>query len=173
MGASDNGIAMPYTHTDYSIHTDGACSGNPGPGGWGAVILHHIGGQIINRLQPFGGHPATTNNQMELFAAIRGVLALACSPYFDPSLPIRVYSDSEYVVLGMAERLAKWKANGWRTSDKKPVKNRELWEKLDETVQGLNIEWLWTKGHAGDLLNEQADGLARKGMEPFLPAAAA
>ncbi|WP_244489206.1 ribonuclease HI [Devosia sp. Root685] len=174
MSASDNGIAMPTTtYTDYSIHTDGACSGNPGPGGWGAIIIFWEGNSASHRQENCGGLPATTNNQMELAAAIHGIGLLASSGGFDPALTIKLYSDSEYVVLGMSVRLEKWKANGWRTSDKKPVKNRELWEKLDQTVQGLNIEWRWTKGHAGNPLNERADALARKGMEPFLPAAAA
>lgn len=173
MSASDNGIAMPTnTYTDYSIYTDGS-SRNPGPGGWGAIILFWQGSNPAHRQEHFGGFTDTTNNQMELAAAIHGIGLLASCDGFDPALPIKVYSDSEYVVLGMSVWLDKWKANGWRNSGKKAVKNREQWEKLDQTVQGLNIEWRWTKGHAGNPLNERADALARKGMEPFLLAAAA
>jgi len=166
-------ITAAASGTHITIHTDGACSGNPGPGGWGAIIIFWEDSSPTHRQEQCGGLPATTNNQMELAAAIHGIDALKSTAGFDLASPIKVNSDSEYVVLGMSVRLEKWKANGWRTTEKKPIKNRELWEKLDQTVQGLNIAWLWTKGHAGNLLNERADALAREGMEPFLPAAAA
>ncbi|KKC33263.1 ribonuclease HI [Devosia psychrophila] len=173
MSASDNSISLPTTYTDYSIYTDGACSGNPGPGGWGAVILYWHGNSVNHRLYEFGGQPVTTNNRMELAAAINGISVLKASDGFDPALPIKLYSDSQYLILGMSGRLTKWKADGWRTSAKQPVKNREIWEKLCEVAQGLNIDWQWVKAHSGNPLNERADALANEGMTPFRLSAAA
>lgn len=138
------------------IWTDGACSGNPGPGGWGALLRY---GE--NEKELSGGEPATTNNQMELRAAIEGLNALktACN--------VTVYTDSKYVKDGVSGWIHGWKSNGWKTKANKPVKNVELWQALDEAAQRHDVEWRWVKGHAGQAENERADELARQGMEPF------
>lgn len=135
------------------IYADGACKGNPGPGGWGAWIS--MGG---HSKELCGGEPITTNNRMELTAVIRALQALkrACN--------VRIYTDSVYVQKGMTEWLKSWKARGWRTADKKPVKNDDLWQELDTLAQQHQIEWLWVKGHAGDEGNERADALANQGV---------
>jgi ribonuclease HI len=135
------------------IYADGACKGNPGPGGWGAWISM---GEHSKEL--CGGEPITTNNRMELTAVIKALEALkrSCS--------VKVYTDSVYVQKGMSEWLASWKARGWKTADKKPVKNDDLWRQLDTLAQQHQIEWLWVKGHAGDLGNERADELANRGV---------
>lgn len=140
-----------------SIWTDGACSGNPGPGGWGAIL---VSGEHEKEL--CGGEAATTNNRMELLAAINALEALnrACT--------VRLHTDSSYLKGGITSWIGTWKRNGWRTADKKPVKNVELWHRLDAAANGHTIEWHWVKGHAGDVMNERADALARKGMAPFL-----
>ena len=138
------------------IHTDGACSGNPGPGGWGAVLQYN---GHVKELK--GGLAETTNNQMELTAAIEALNALKRPCKID------LYTDSQYVRNGIQSWLFNWKKNGWRTADKKPVKNMELWQALDAAVQRHAITWHWVKGHAGDALNERADRLANEGMEPF------
>ena len=138
------------------IHTDGACSGNPGPGGWGAV-LHY--GDTVKELK--GGAPLTTNNQMELTAAIEALTALK------RPCEIELHTDSNYVKDGLTKWIHGWKKNGWRTADKKPVKNVELWQALDAATQRHKINWHWVKGHAGDEMNERADQLANEGMEPF------
>ena len=132
-----------------SIFTDGACSGNPGPGGWGALIRY---GDHVKELQ--GGEFETTNNRMELMAAIEALNALkqACA--------VDLYTDSQYVKGGMTGWIHGWKKNGWKTSAKKPVKNSDLWIALDEAVARHKIEWHWVKGHAGDADNERADQLA-------------
>lgn len=137
-----------------TIYTDGACSGNPGPGGWGAVLMY---GKTEKEI--CGGEEQTTNNRMELMAAIQSLEML--------KQPCRVdlFSDSEYVRKGMTEWLKSWKARGWKTADKKPVKNDDLWRRLDEAAQRHDVQWHWVKGHAGDELNERADALARKGIE--------
>ncbi|MGD0639806.1 MAG: ribonuclease HI [Roseiarcus sp.] len=142
-----------------SIWTDGACSGNPGPGGWGAILRY--GGR---EKELCGGEAATTNNRMELMAAIAALEAL--------SRPCRValHTDSQYVRGGVTGWIHNWKRNGWRTSDKKPVKNEDLWRRLDEAATRHEIDWRWVKGHAGDEMNERADALARKGMSSYLPA---
>ena len=139
-----------------AIWTDGACSGNPGPGGWGAILKF---GEAIKELR--GGEADTTNNRMELIAAIEalGSLKRACA--------IDVYTDSSYVRGGITGWLNGWKRNGWKTADKKPVKNVELWQQLDEAAKRHAIVWHWVKGHAGDPMNERADELAREGMRPF------
>ncbi len=139
-----------------SIFTDGACSGNPGPGGWGALIRY---GDHVKELQ--GGEFETTNNRMELMAAIEALNALkqACA--------VDLYTDSQYVKGGMTGWIHGWKKNGWKTSAKKPVKNSDLWIALDEAVARHKIEWHWVKGHAGHPENERADELARFGMEPY------
>lgn len=138
------------------IHTDGACSGNPGPGGWGAVLQYN---GTIKELS--GGAQLTTNNQMELTAAIEALNALK------RPCKVELYTDSQYVKNGIGSWMFGWKKNGWRTADKKPVKNMELWQALDAAVQRHQITWHWVKGHAGDELNERADRLANEGMAPF------
>lgn len=144
------------------IFTDGACSGNPGPGGWGAIL--RIGAE---ERELCGGEPATTNNQMELTAAIRALEALE-----RPSV-VDLYTDSEYVQLGISEWIAKWKVNGWRNSKRKPVKNADLWRRLNELADGHEVRWHWVRGHAGHPENERADALARSGMKPFMEPAGA
>lgn len=140
-----------------AIWTDGACSGNPGPGGWGAVLAFNA-----HRKELFGGEAMTTNNRMELMAAIQALESLTRACEAD------IYTDSAYVRGGITTWLAGWKKNGWRTADKKPVKNAELWERLEEAAAAHKVEWHWLKGHAGDAMNERADELAREGMRPFL-----
>jgi ribonuclease HI len=136
------------------IWTDGACSGNPGPGGWGAIL---IAGE--RRKEIHGGEADTTNNRMELMAAIMALEALK------KPCTVRMHVDSQYVRQGITGWIHGWKRNGWRTADKKPVKNAELWQRLDEARRIHEIEWLWVKGHAGDPENERADELAREGVK--------
>jgi ribonuclease HI len=138
------------------IYTDGACSGNPGPGGWGAVLRY---GDEVKELK--GGEALTTNNRMELKAATEALNALK------RSCDVELHTDSQYVKNGLTTWIKGWKKNGWRTADKKPVKNMELWQALDEAVQRHTITWHWVKGHAGDEGNERADQLANEGMAPF------
>jgi ribonuclease HI len=140
-----------------TIWTDGACSGNPGPGGWGAILRGRGHEKELN-----GGEPATTNNRMELKAAIEALGALK-----QPST-VDLYTDSQYVRGGITGWMTGWKRNGWRTADKKPVKNMELWQQLDEATARHEVRWHWVKGHAGHPENERADLLARQGMAPFL-----
>lgn len=135
------------------IFTDGACKGNPGAGGWGAVIRFEDGDREI-----FGGEPATTNNRMEMRAVIEALSLL------EPSSRARVHTDSQYVQKGISEWLPSWKRRGWRTADNKPVKNVDLWQQLDALAARHDIEWLWVKGHAGHDGNERADGLANRGV---------
>ncbi|WP_034996198.1 ribonuclease HI [Beijerinckia mobilis] len=139
-----------------TIYTDGACSGNPGPGGWGAILLFGP-----HRKEFSGGEALTTNNRMELTAAIRALEALTRPCVVD------LYTDSNYVRGGITGWLAGWKRNNWRTADKKPVKNVELWQELDAAAARHDVTWHWVKGHAGDPLNERADALAREGMGPY------
>jgi ribonuclease HI len=139
------------------IFTDGACSGNPGPGGWGAILSF---GPRRKEIQ--GGEAATTNNRMELMAAIKALESLT------RPCEVELYTDSGYVRNGITSWLAGWKRNGWKTADRKPVKNIELWQKLEEVASLHKINWHWVKGHAGDEMNERADELAREGMRPFL-----
>lgn len=138
------------------IHTDGACSGNPGPGGWGAILDYNG-----TRKELSGGAPETTNNRMELQAAIEALNALKrpCA--------VEMHVDSQYVKDGITKWIHGWKRNGWKTADKKPVKNLDLWQALDEAIARHDISWHWVKGHAGHDENERADELARFGMEPF------
>jgi ribonuclease HI len=138
------------------IYSDGACSGNPGPGGWGAVLIY--GGK---RKELSGGEEQTTNNRMELRAATEALSALKrpCAA--------ELHTDSQYLRKGITEWIGKWKRNGWKTADKKPVKNADLWMALDDAAQRHRIEWHWVKGHAGEPENERADELARAGMAPF------
>lgn len=132
------------------IFTDGACEGNPGPGGWGVLI---VADGVRRELS--GGESASTNNRMELTAAIEGLRGTAGAPL------VHLYTDSQYVKLGITEWIASWKKNGWRTADRKPVKNQDLWRALDEARRDRRIEWRWVRGHAGHEGNERADALAR------------
>jgi ribonuclease HI len=141
-----------------AIWTDGACSGNPGPGGWGAVLRY---GETEKDL--CGGEAHTTNNRMELTAAIAALETLK------RPCEVELHTDSQYLRGGVTAWLSNWKRNGWRTGDKKPVKNDDLWRRLDEAAGRHTIDWRWVKGHAGDPMNERADELARRGMAPFLP----
>ena len=135
------------------IHTDGACSGNPGPGGWGAILDYNG-----RRKEIYGGEPQSTNNRMELKAAIEAlnVLKRACD--------VEMHVDSQYVKDGITKWIHGWKRNGWKTAAKKPVKNVELWQALDEAIQRHKISWHWVKGHGGHPENERADELARQGI---------
>ena len=138
------------------VFTDGACSGNPGPGGWGAILRFNGTEKELN-----GGEFESTNNRMELMAAISALTALK-----EPCA-VDLYTDSSYVRDGIGKWMINWKRNGWKTADKKPVKNAELWQMLDEARKPHQVEWHWIKGHAGHPENERADELARAGMEPF------
>ncbi|MEP0331029.1 MAG: ribonuclease HI [Anderseniella sp.] len=142
--------------TDVTIYTDGACSGNPGPGGWGAILVH---GETRKELS--GGESETTNNRMELQAAIEALNALK------RPCKVAVYTDSVYVRDGITKWIKGWQRNGWRTAAKKPVKNAELWQALQAALQPHDIDWHWVKGHAGHPENERADELARAGMAPY------
>ena len=142
-------------------YTDGACSGNPGPGGWGALLQAKTGDAVVKERELKGGEADTTNNRMELLAAINALEALE-----RPS-PITVVTDSAYVKGGITEWLRSWKRNNWRTATKKPVKNEDLWRRLDEAAARHQVTWTWVKGHAGHPENERADALARAGMAPF------
>jgi len=140
-----------------TIYTDGACSGNPGPGGWGAWLQS---GDHEKEL--FGGEPETTNNRMELMAAIKALEALKRKPS-----TVELYTDSVYVRDGLTKWIHNWKKNGWRTAAKKPVKNDDLWKELDTQISQHNISWHWVKGHAGIEGNEKADALANRGMAAY------
>jgi ribonuclease HI len=136
------------------IYTDGACSGNPGPGGWGAVLSY--GGHVR---ELYGGEPdGTTNNRMELMAAIRALESLT------RSATVELHTDSTYLRNGVTSWLPNWKRNGWRTAARQPVKNADLWQRLDVAVGRHDVAWFWVKGHAGDPGNERADALANRGM---------
>jgi ribonuclease HI len=150
----DAAVAPETEGKTIRIYTDGACKGNPGPGGWGAIL--EFGGQ---ERELFGGEATTTNNRMELTAVIEALAAL--------TRPCRVivHTDSQYVQKGITEWINGWKARGWRTAAKEPVKNVDLWKKLDEVVRAHEIDWIWVKGHAGHEGNERADALANKGVE--------
>ena len=145
-------LALPQV----TIFTDGACSGNPGPGGWGAILVSGL-----HRKELWGGEPVATNNQMELMAAISALEALK------QRSDVKLTTDSVYVKDGISKWIYGWKRNGWKTADKKPVKNAELWQRLDAAQQKHNVTWLWIKGHAGHTENERADELARAGMAPY------
>ena len=140
----------------FKAYTDGACSGNPGVGGWGVVLLAEKNNKIIKRKEISGGVVDTTNNQMELIAAIETLKAL--KKYTE----ICIITDSNYVKKGITEWLPSWKKNNWKTSSKKEVKNRKLWEELEDLVNRNKVDWLWVKGHAGNIENERADFLARE-----------
>ena len=136
------------------IYTDGACKGNPGPGGWGALLRFGV-----HQKELYGGEADTTNNRMELLAAIEGLKALT------RPCEVRLTTDSSYVKNGISQWLAGWKRNGWRTASKQPVKNQDLWQALDEQVQRHQVEWCWVKGHSGHPDNERADALANLGVQ--------
>ena len=140
--------------SEVAIYTDGACKGNPGPGGWGAVLM--FGTQ---ERELFGGEPLTTNNRMELTAVIRALEAL------NRPCAIDLYTDSQYVKQGIETWIHGWKRNGWRTADKKPVKNAELWRELDALAAQHRIRWHWVKGHADTVGNNRADALANRGVD--------
>ncbi len=142
-------------------YTDGACSGNPGPGGWGALLRAMDGNAIVKERCLKGGEANTTNNRMELLAAINVLETLA-----KPSA-LTIITDSQYVKNGVTGWIHGWKRNGWKTSAKKPVKNVELWQRLDTAQARHDVTWEWVKGHAGHPENERADELAREGMAPF------
>jgi ribonuclease HI len=139
------------------IYTDGACSGNPGPGGWGVLVIRNGEDEEI-----CGGEDETTNNRMEMMAAIKALQSLPAGS------TARLHTDSTYVKNGITVWVHNWKARGWRTADKKPVKNKDLWLTLEDALEGRSVEWIWVKGHAGDSGNERADELARQGMTPYL-----
>tara|TARA_R110002096_G_scaffold205810_4_gene391877 strand:- start:7560 stop:8006 length:447 start_codon:yes stop_codon:yes gene_type:complete len=146
------------TSMTVDIYTDGACSGNPGPGGWGALMLCNGEEKELS-----GGEVETTNNRMEMLAAIQAFQALK------KPTKVRLHTDSTYLKDGITKWIAKWKRNGWRTAAKKPVKNADLWQLLEEVMKPHNVEWHWVKGHSGHPENERADELARQGMAPYKP----
>ena len=139
------------------IYADGGCRGNPGPGGWGVLLQAGASEKEL-----WGGEANTTNNRMELTAVIRALEALK------RTTKIHVHTDSQYVQKGISEWIHNWKRNGWRTADKKPVKNADLWQVLDALTKQHEIKWLWVKGHAGNPGNERADSLANRGMDEFM-----
>ncbi len=144
-------------------YTDGACSGNPGPGGWGALLIARDGDNVVKERELKGGEADTTNNRMELLAAIHALEALE-----RPS-SLTIVTDSAYVKGGVTGWIHGWKKNGWKTSNKKPVKNVDLWQRLDDAQSRHRVTWEWVKGHAGHPENERADELASSGMAPFKP----
>ena len=139
------------------LYTDGACSGNPGPGGWGVLMLYKG-----NEKEICGGEAATTNNRMELMAAIQGLEALK------RGMKVRIHTDSIYVKDGITKWIHGWKKNGWKTAAKKPVKNAELWQRLETAIERHDVSWHWVKGHSDHPENDRADALARQGMAPYL-----
>ncbi|MFN0218749.1 MAG: ribonuclease HI [Hyphomicrobium sp.] len=149
---------MSDTKPKVTIYSDGACSGNPGPGGWGAILIAGA-----HRKELHGGEALTTNNRMELLGAISALTALK-----KPS-EVELYTDSTYVKNGITAWIHGWKRNGWRTADRKPVKNADLWQQLDALRDRHAVSWNWVKGHAGTPENERADELARAGLAPFMP----
>jgi ribonuclease HI len=149
--------------TRITVNADGACSGNPGPGGWAAIIIGWNGEAEIFRHEISGGNgdTLTTNNQMELTGPIEAMNWIRGQTNIPPTTPVHVYSDSEYVVKNYLERFPGWLRNGWKKADKKPVKNRDLWTKLHDLAVKMDVTWNWVRGHAGDPLNEAVDALAR------------
>ena len=140
-----------------TIYTDGACKGNPGPGGWGAILFYGD-----KKKEICGGEPATTNNRMELMAAIQALELL------NRPCKVELHTDSQYVMKGIQEWIRGWKARGWKTADKSPVKNDDLWKRLDAARERHDVDWRWVKGHAGHEFNERADALANRGVETAL-----
>jgi ribonuclease HI len=149
--------------TELLAYTDGACSGNPGPGGWGVLMIARKGDAILKTRELKGGEAETTNNRMELLAAISALETL------DRPSALTIVTDSQYVKNGVTSWIHGWKTNGWRTAAKKPVKNEDLWRRLDEAQARHDVTWEWIKGHAGHPENERADELAREGMKPHKP----
>jgi ribonuclease HI len=145
-------------------YTDGACSGNPGPGGWGALLVAREGDAVLKSRELMGGEPMTTNNRMELMAAIAALEALS------RPTTLTLVTDSNYLRDGVTKWINGWRRNGWKTADRKPVKNEDLWRRLDAATERHTIRWDWVKGHAGHVENERADELARAGLAPFKPA---
>lgn len=150
---------MPH----FFAYTDGACSGNPGPGGWGALLVARDGDTVLRERELSGGEADTTNNRMELLAAISALESLS------RPTEITVVTDSAYLKNGVESWLAGWKRNGWRTAARAPVKNEDLWRRLDAARARHSVTWEWTRGHSGHPENERADALARAGMKPFKP----
>lgn len=148
---------------DLFAYTDGACSGNPGPGGWGVLLVARDGDQVVKERELSGGDADTTNNRMELMAAISALETL------DKAATLTIVTDSVYVKDGLTKWIHGWKKNGWKTAARKPVKNEELWRRLDTAQERHSVAWEWIKGHAGHPENERADELARMGMEPYKP----
>jgi len=146
---------------DLFAYTDGACSGNPGPGGWGALLIAREGERVVKTRELKGGAAETTNNRMELLAAISVLETL------ERASQITIITDSTYVKNGVTTWIHGWKRNGWRTAGKKPVKNTDLWQRIDTENARHDVTWEWVRGHAGHAENERADELARAGMEPF------
>lgn len=145
------------TETETEIFTDGACRGNPGPGGWGALLRHNGQEKTL-----YGAEALTTNNRMELMAAIQALESLT------RPCRVRLTTDSKYVMLGIQEWMANWKRRGWKTAARKPVKNVDLWQRLDQARDGHEVEWAWVKGHSGHTENELADELANKAIDELL-----
>lgn len=146
---------------DLYAYTDGACSGNPGPGGWGAILIAKDGNTVLKERELNGGEAHTTNNKMELMAAIASLEAL------ERPTTLTIVTDSSYVKDGITSWIFGWKKRGWKTANNKPVKNEDLWKRLDAATQRHDVKWEWVKGHAGHPENERADELARAGMETF------
>ncbi|SEM33763.1 ribonuclease HI [Roseovarius azorensis] len=144
------------SNTEITIHTDGSCLNNPGPGGWAAAVRRYTDDQEIKKALLSGRSPKTTNNRMEMTAALRGLGKIKR----DEKAQITVFSDSQLLVRGMTEWLPNWQKNGWRNSSGKPVENRDLWEALVATCAGLNVRWTWVRGHDGDARNEEVDAIA-------------
>ena len=144
-------------------YTDGACSGNPGPGGWGVLLIARDGAAVVKERTLSGGEADTTNNRMELLAAINALEGLSRAS------AITIVTDSAYVKNGVSQWIFSWKRNGWKTADRKPVKNVDLWQRLEAAQARHKVQWEWIKGHAGHAENERADELARAGMAPFKP----
>ena len=142
-------------------YTDGACSGNPGPGGWGVILQAKEGLVLLKERELFGGEKNTTNNRMELIAAI------SCLESLDKPTTLTLFTDSNYVKGGITDWMKTWKKNEWKTASKKLVKNVDLWKRLDQARQKHNVTWKWVKGHSGHTENERADELARQGMAPY------
>jgi len=143
--------------TDVDIYTDGACRGNPGPGGWGALLIFKSQEKEVS-----GAEIQTTNNRMELMGAIMALAALTRGCH------VRLHTDSKYVCTGVTDWLPNWKARGWKTADKKPVKNQDLWERLDAEAQRHEVKWIWVKGHAGNEGNERVDRIANAAIDELL-----
>lgn len=148
---------MPNSSKHVELFTDGACSGNPGPGGWGALLRYKGTEKELS-----GAEPDTTNNRMELMAAIEGLKAVK------RTCDVTLYTDSKYVLQGVTEWMDGWKSRGWKTADKKPVKNQDLWMALDEQVNRHHVKWQWVKGHNGHIENERVDELARMAIKDML-----